>query len=243
MQSNPPPVSSIHLRPAAARGHVSMGWLDTWHSFSFGDYYDPKNMGFRNLRVINDDRVAAGRGFPTHPHQDMEILTYVLAGALTHKDSLGTGSTILPGDVQRMSAGTGIRHSEANPSAAEPLHLLQIWILPTHRGVAPGYEQKHFEDVQKRGRLALVLSPDGAEGSVRASADARLFATLLAPGEQVTHLAPAGRHTYVHVARGRALVAGQLLGPGDAATTDGPAIVLEGQPGEVMAEVLVFDLP
>jgi redox-sensitive bicupin YhaK (pirin superfamily) len=231
---------AIEVRRASDRGHADHGWLDTWHTFSFSDYYDPRFMGFRALRVINEDVVAAGRGFPTHAHRDMEIITYVLQGALQHRDSLGTGSVIRPGDVQRMSAGTGVRHSEANPSAEEPVHLLQIWIESASPGIAPGYEQKAFADEDKRGRLRLVASPDGAEGSVTIHQDARVFATLLAPGQTVVHPLAPGRHAWVHVARGSLTLNGQHLGPGDgAAASRETALTLVGDKD---TEALVFDL-
>src|SRR5919199_1538095 len=177
----------ITVRKAEERGHFNFGWLNTYHTFSFGDYYDPRNMGFRSLRVINEDWVKPARGFPTHPHRDMEIITYILEGALEHRDSMGNGSTIRPGDVQRMSAGTGVRHSEANPSDTEPVHLLQIWIVPAEQGIAPGYEQGRFEDEEKRGRLRLVASRGGREGSVTIRQDADVYAALLEPSESTTH--------------------------------------------------------
>jgi redox-sensitive bicupin YhaK (pirin superfamily) len=230
----------IALRPAKERGHADHGWLDTWHTFSFADYYDPRFMGFRTLRVINEDFVAPGRGFPTHGHRDMEIITYVLAGALEHRDSLGNGSIIRPGEVQRMSAGTGVRHSEANPSRTEALHLLQIWIEPARPGIAPGYEQKTFGDADKRGRLRLVASPDGAEGSVTIHQDARVYATVLGAGQQVTHTLAPGRYAWLHVAHGGLTLNGHRLGQGD-----GVAIGDEGaltMAGETEAEALLFDL-
>jgi len=231
----------ITLRRAKDRGHADHGWLDTRHTFSFADYYDPEHMGFRNLRVINDDRVAAGKGFGTHGHRDMEIVSYVLEGALAHKDNMGNGSVIRPGDVQRMSAGTGVLHSEMNGSKTEPVHFLQIWILPGKTGIAPGYEQKTFPAEEKRGRLRLVASPDGAEGSVTVHTDARLYVTLLDAGARVEHVVPKGRHAWVHVARGAALVGGEALSEGDGArTSDAGPIAIEGV---VDAEVLVFDLP
>jgi redox-sensitive bicupin YhaK (pirin superfamily) len=231
----------IALRPAKERGHADHGWLDTWHTFSFADYYDPRFMGFRALRVINEDFVAPGRGFPTHGHRDMEIITYVLAGALEHRDSMGNGSIIRPGEVQRMSAGTGVRHSEANPSRAEALHLLQIWIEPARPGIAPGYEQKTFGDADKRGRLRLVASPDGAEGSVTIHQDARVYATVLGPGQSVTHALAPGRHAWLHVARGGLTLNGHRLGQGDgAAITGEPTLTLAG---ETEVEALLFDLP
>ena len=231
----------IAIRPAKERGHADHGWLDTWHTFSFADYYDPRFMGFRVLRVINEDFVGPGRGFPTHGHRDMEIITYVLEGALAHRDSLGTGSVIRPGEVQRMSAGTGVRHSEANPSADEPVHLLQIWIEPATAGIAPGYEQKAFADADKRGRLRLVASPDGADGSVTIHQDARVYATVLGPGQQVVHALAPGRHAWVHVARGTLTLNGHTLERGDgAAVSRETTLTLVG---EEEAEALLFDLP
>jgi hypothetical protein len=230
----------LTIRRAAHRGHADHGWLDSHHTFSFADYHDPRHMGFRNLRVINDDRVAPGMGFPTHAHRDMEIVSYVLDGALEHKDSLGTGSVIRPGDVQRMSAGTGVRHSEYNASKSEPVHFLQIWIIPARAGIAPGYEQTTFAAAEKQGKLRLVASPDGRDGSVTIHTDARLYATLLGAGEKVEHTVLPGRHAWVHVARGQVEVNGEALGEGDgASTSDAGALALEGVEG---AEVLVFDL-
>jgi redox-sensitive bicupin YhaK (pirin superfamily) len=231
----------ITLRRAKERGHADHGWLDTWHTFSFADYYDPRFLGFRVLRVINEDVVAPGRGFPTHGHRDMEIITYVLQGALEHRDSMGNGSIIRPGDVQRMSAGTGVRHSEANPSATEPLHLLQIWLEPSARGIAPGYEQKAFTEADKRGRLRLVASPDGAEGSVTIHQDARVYATMLGAGDQVVHPLAPGRHAWLHVARGALSLNGHRLSHGDgAAVSAEPTITLAA---DTEAEALLFDLP
>ena len=230
----------ITVRKAADRGHFDHGWLDTWHTFSFADYHDPRHMGFRSLRVINDDRVAPATGFGTHPHRDMEIVTYVLEGALAHKDSMGNGSTIRPGDVQRMSAGTGITHSEFNASKVDPVHLLQIWLLPRERGLVPGYEQKAFTDEDKRNRLRLVASPDGRAGSVTIHQDAQLYATQLDAGHSVA-LEPAnGRHAWVQVARGAVTLNGIELGAGDgAALSDESRIELTGREA---SEVLVFDL-
>jgi len=227
------------MRQAADRGHADHGWLDTRHTFSFGGYYDARFLGFRVLRVINEDRVAPGQGFPTHAHRDMEIISYVLEGGLEHRDSLGTGSVIRPGDVQRMSAGTGVRHSELNASTSEPVHFLQIWIEPATTGIAPGYEQKAFSDEDKRGRLRLVASPDGADGSVTIHQDVRVYATRLAPGLEVVHRLAPGRHAWVQVARGALSLGG--LGEGDgAAVSDESTLKLVGGKD---AEALVFDLP
>ena len=228
------------IRRGTERGAADHGWLDTRHTFSFASYYDPRHMGFRALRVVNEDRVAPGQGFGTHPHRDMEIISYVLEGALQHKDSMGHGSVIRPGDVQRMSAGTGVLHSEFNASKAERVHFLQIWLLPDEEGIAPSYEQKTFADADKRGRLRLIASPDGREGSVTLHTDSALYAALLAKGERAELPLPAGRHAWVHVARGSAAVNGQALSAGDgAALSDEARVSLEGVDG---AEVLVFDL-
>jgi redox-sensitive bicupin YhaK (pirin superfamily) len=227
------------LRLARERGHANHGWLDTRHSFSFADYYDPEHMGFGPLRVINEDRIRAGSGFPPHAHRDMEIITYVLEGAVAHKDSLGTGSTIVPGDVQRMSAGTGVRHSEYNAHEGDT-HFLQIWIEPRASGIAPSYEQKHFAAEEKRGRLRLVASPDGRDGSLRMNQEAFLYAGRFDGAERAELTLQPGRKGYVHVARGSLVVNGRSLGAGDALKTDGRTLELEkGQD----AEVLVFDLP
>jgi quercetin 2,3-dioxygenase len=231
------------LRPADDRGHVHRNWLDTFHSFSFGDYFDPRHLGISNLRVINDDRIAPGGGFPTHGHQDMEIVTYVLEGALQHRDNLGNGSVIRPGDVQHMSAGTGVRHSESNPSAAEPVHLLQIWLEPNRLGVVPGYHQQHFPVAARRGRLALLVSPDGRDGSIPAHQDGLLYAALLADGETVIHPLAAGRQAYVHLARGRIIVNDQPLAGGDGVHIAAETQLRIGGTGADAAEVLVFDLP
>jgi len=232
---------AIMARRANERGHANHGWLDTWHTFSFSDYYDPRFMGFRVLRVINEDTVAPGGGFPTHGHRDMEIISYVLEGGLEHRDSLGTGSVIRPGDVQRMSAGTGVRHSEFNASAAEPVHFLQIWIEPAAAGLAPGYEQKTFADADKRGRLRLVASPDGAEGSVTIHQDARVYATGLDAGDKVEHRLASGRHAWLQVIRGALTIGGERLAHGDGAAISGEAAVT--LVGEQDAEALLFDLP
>lgn len=230
----------LTVRKAEERGHGDHGWLDSRHTFSFADYYDPRHMGFGALRVINDDRVAGGGGFPPHRHRDMEIISYVLEGALEHRDSMGNGSVIRPGDVQRMSAGTGVTHSEFNASKQEPVHFLQIWILPRRAGLPSGYEQKRFEDDEKRGRLRLVASPDGAEGSVPIEQDARLFATLLADGESVSHAFAPGRIGWVHVATGTAEVNGVSLEAGDGvAIQDEPTLTLSSRDS---SEILLFDL-
>jgi quercetin 2,3-dioxygenase len=224
------------LRRADERGHANHGWLDSWHSFSFADYHDPAHMGYGPLRVINEDRVKAGSGFATHGHRDMEIISYVLEGELGHKDSMGNGSTIVPGDVQRMSAGTGVRHSEYNHSKSGVTHFLQIWIEPDRTGIPPSYEQKHFGAEVKRGRLRLIASPDGRDGSVSMHQDAFLYAGLF-DGKEKAELA--GRRIYVHVARGTISVNGHALGAGDALKTEGK-VALENGAG---AEVLAFDLP
>ncbi len=230
----------ITRRPGRDRGRTSLDWLDSRHTFSFGDDYDPRQMGFRALRVLNDDRVAPGGGFGAHPHRDMEILTYVLAGALEHKDSLGNGSVVRRGDVQRMTAGTGVVHSEFNPSPDEEVHLLQIWLLPERRGLPPGYEQRAFSDEEKRGRLRLVASHDGRDGSVTWRQDAELYAALLAPGDEVRHELRPGRHAWVQAARGAVTLNGHRLAAGDgAAVGDEAGLSLTGQEE---AEVLVFDL-
>ena len=237
----------IVLRKSAERGYADHGWLKSFHSFSFADYHDPAHMGVGNLRVINEDRVAPGTGFGTHGHRDMEIVSYVLDGALAHKDSMGNGAedgkasgVIRPGDVQRMSAGTGVMHSEFNHDQAKTTHFLQIWILPSERGIGPGYEQKHFDAASKRGRLALVASPDGREGSVTIHADATLRAGLFTGGERTQMALDPQRLGYVHLARGNLRVNGQPLNAGDAVTLKNEStLVLDG--GED-AEVLVFDL-
>lgn len=238
----------ITLRKGQERFHTDAGWLSSWHTFSFGEHYSPAHMGFRSLRVINDDRVDSGRGFPKHPHRDMEIISYVLDGALEHQDSMGNGSIIRPGDVQRMSAGVGVTHSERNPSAAEGAHFLQIWIVPAKSGLVPSYEQKFFSEADKLGCLRIVASPDGRDGSVTVHQDAQLWATLLEPGKEVRHSIAAGRHVYVQVARGNMAIsaAGQRLSltAGDGvALSDESALSLigDGAPGET-AEVLLFDL-
>jgi redox-sensitive bicupin YhaK (pirin superfamily) len=229
------------IRHADERGHANHGWLDSHHTFSFADYYDPAHMGFRNLRVINDDRVAPGQGFGTHPHRDMEIISYVLEGALEHKDSMGTGSIIVPGDVQRMSAGTGVRHSEFNASKTDPVHFLQIWLLPSTQGIAPGYEQKSFSATDKQGRLRLVASSDGRDGSVTVHTDARVYAGIFGPGQSAELKLASGRHAWAHVARGSVRVNGKELAAGDSAAISEEALVRVD--GVDDGEVLVFDLP
>src|SRR5512143_319782 len=219
----------LTLRKSDERGHADHGWLDTRHTFSFADYYDPRFMGFRDLRVINEDRVRPGAGFPTHGHADMEILSYVLEGSLEHRDSLGNGSVIRSGEFQRMSAGTGVRHSERNPSSTEPLHFLQIWLLPEHRGLSPAYEQKAFPESERRGRLRLVASPDRQDGSLEIHQDVRLYASLLARGEKAVLDLVAGRHAWIQVTRGSARVNGTELEAGDgAAISKEPRVELEG---------------
>lgn len=230
----------MDIRRASDRGFADHGWLRSFHSFSFAAYFDPEHVEFGALRVINEDRVAPGKGFGTHAHRDMEIITYVLDGQLEHKDSIGTGSIIEPGDVQRMSAGTGVRHSEFNPSPAEPVHFLQIWIQPDQLGIAPSYEQKRFDSDAKRGRLRLIASPDGRESSVTVHQNAFVYSALLDRDERAEHTLAPGRRAYVHVARGSITVNGVSLEAGDAAKlTDASAVKLER--GE-NAEVLLFDL-
>jgi redox-sensitive bicupin YhaK (pirin superfamily) len=229
------------IRRSNERGHADHGWLNSYHSFSFADYFDPQHVEFGPLRVINEDRVAAGGGFGTHPHRDMEIISYVLSGELAHKDSMGNGSTIRPGDVQRMTAGTGVRHSEFNPSAKDPVHFLQIWIQPSATGIEPGYEEKHFPESEKRGRLRLIASSDAAEGSVLIHQDAKLYAGLFDGNESASVELGRGRRSYVHVARGAVRVNGSELSAGDALKiTEAPTVIIDG--GH-QAEVLVFDLP
>jgi quercetin 2,3-dioxygenase len=231
----------IIVRRASERIHSDFGWLDSWHTFSFGDHYDAGWMGFRNLRVINDDTVAAGGGFPTHGHKDMEIISYVLDGALGHKDSLGTGSVIKPGDVQRMSAGTGVRHSEMNAHEG-PTHFLQIWILPDKPGHAPGYEQKTFPEDDRKNRLRLVASGKPRDGSIALHADADMFASVLDADVRADHALGVGRHAWVHVARGAVRVNGTDLAAGDGvAISDEQLVRIEGGVGG--GEVLLFDLP
>lgn len=228
------------LRRAKDRGYADHGWLRSFHTFSFADYYDPRAMGFRSLRVINEDRVAQGRGFGTHPHRDMEIISYVLEGELGHQDSMGNGSVIRPGEVQRMTAGTGVYHSEKNPSPTQPVHFLQIWILPAQRGLAPSYEQKGFSTEERQGKLRLVASQGGEEGAVTVHQDVKLYAGLFGPGEEARYTLGAGRGAWVHVARGEVLLNGERLEAGDAAAIEGSAEILIQ--GTSQGEVLLFDL-
>jgi hypothetical protein len=231
----------IEIRRGDERGHADHGWLDSWHSFSFADYYDPRHVQFGPLRVINEDRVVPGAGFGTHGHRDMEILSYVLDGELAHKDSTGTSSTIRPGDVQRMSAGRGVQHSEFNGSHSQPVHFLQIWLLPDVTGIAPEYEERRFDETEKRGRLRLIASPQGDDGSVRIHQDARVYAGLFDGDEHATLEVAPGRRIYLHVARGQVTANGKSLAAGDALKLSGePTLRLtDGR----AAEVLAFDLP
>jgi hypothetical protein len=231
----------LQVRKSEERGNANHGWLQSKHTFSFGSYRDPAHTGFGPLLVINEDRVAPGQGFGTHGHRDMEIISYVLEGALEHKDSLGTGSVLHYGDVQRMSAGSGVRHSEFNGSPAEPVHFLQIWIEPNVTGIAPSYEEKHFDADSKRGQLRLIASSDGREGSVLIHQDAAIYATILSENEGAELALAPGRSAYVHVVRGRVTVNGSALGGGDALKITGESAVLLSNPEA--AEVLVFDLP
>ena len=230
----------MELRPARDRGHADHGWLNSWHSFSFANYYDPKHVQFRALRVINDDTVEPGGGFGAHSHRDMEIVSYVLDGALAHKDSMGNGSVIRPGNVQRMSAGTGVQHSEFNPSQTEKVHFLQIWFIPNAVGINPSYEEKYFDDAEKRGSLRLIASPDGIDGSVTIHSDAKMFAVLLDGGEQVEHPLAQDSYVYVHVARGDVALNDTPLQSGDGAMLAGGERVVLAQGRN--AEVLVFEL-
>jgi len=230
----------ITIRKSNDRGHADHGWLNTRFTFSFADYFDLEHVQFRTLRVMNDDRISGGGGFPTHPHKDMEIVTYVLEGALAHKDSMGNGSVIRPGDVQYMSAGTGVAHSEFNASEKETVHLYQIWMFPDKKGYKPVYDQKHFAEAEKSGKLRLVASPDGRDGSVKIRQDNELYATVLGPGEVVKHELQPDRHAYVQVARGSVALNGQKLETGDGARISGEqALELRGVD---KAEILLFDL-
>ncbi|WP_404788454.1 pirin family protein [Altericista sp. CCNU0014] len=231
----------IEIRPAQDRGMANFGWLDSRHTFSFGEYRDPNHMGFADLRVINEDKVSPGQGFGTHGHQDMEIISYVLEGALEHKDSIGTGSIVRPGDVQRMSAGTGIRHSEYNASKTEPVHFLQIWILPEQKGIEPGYEQKNFAIAEKQGKLRLVASRDGRDGSITIHQNVDLYVSVLAEGELVNHTFAPNRAGWLQVARGAVQLNDLTLNAGDgAAIAQESLITIRGDAGD--AEVLLFDM-
>jgi hypothetical protein len=231
----------ITLRHARERGHAQHGWLESYHTFSFADYYDPRHLGFRALRVLNEDRVQPGKGFGTHPHQDMEIISYVLEGALEHQDSLGTGSVITPGEVQRMSAGTGVTHSEFNHSRSEPVHFLQIWILPERAGLPPSYEQRAFPAAEKQGKLRLVASRAGRQGSVTIHQAVNLYVSVLAPGEAVTHRLTPGRYAWVQVARGTITLNDTALSAGDGAAVSAETLLTVTARDQ--AEVLLFDLP
>ncbi|MGD0310416.1 MAG: pirin family protein [Acidobacteriota bacterium] len=230
----------IKIRKGEERGHFDHGWLNTYHTFSFADYFDREHMGYSDLRVINEDRVQPGQGFGTHSHRDMEILSYVLEGALEHKDSMGNGSVIRPGDVQRMTAGSGVQHSEFNPSADQAVHFLQIWILPERKGLTPGYEQKYFAPDEKRSRLCLIASQDGQEGSVTIHQDARVFACLMENGKQMTYSMPKGRHAWLQVTKGGLWLNGNRLRQGDGASASDEESLLIKADG--VAETLLFDL-
>ncbi len=231
----------IRIRKSQERGHANHGWLDSYHSFSFANYYDPEHMGYSVLRVINEDVVAGGQGFGMHSHRDMEIVTYMLQGAIEHKDSMGNGSVIKAGDVQRMTAGTGVRHSEFNASSTEPAHLLQIWLLPERDNIEPGYEEKHFDAAEKQGKWRLIASHDGRDGSLLIHQDVALYATVLAKGEQLGYDMGTGRSLYLQVARGSVDLNGEVLVAGDAAKIDsGDAISVKALEA---AELLLFDLP
>jgi redox-sensitive bicupin YhaK (pirin superfamily) len=233
----------LHIRRSEDRGRGEHGWLHSRHSFSFADYHDPRFMGYRDLRVINEDREEPGHGFGTHGHRDMEIISYVLDGALEHADSTGTRAVIRPGEVQRMTAGTGVRHSEYNHSKQEPVHFLQIWILPREQGLPPGYEQKAFDDADEHDALRLVASPDGREGSVTVHQDVDLYVSRLEPGAAVSFERRQDRHLWLHVARGEVRVNGKALAAGDAvATNDEEALRIEGAGTDDAAEILLFDL-
>jgi redox-sensitive bicupin YhaK (pirin superfamily) len=230
----------ITIRKSEDRGHFDLGWLDTYHTFSFDQYYDPAHMHWRSLRVINEDRVQPAQGFPTHSHRDMEIITYILSGTLEHRDSMGNGSVIRPGDVQRMSAGTGVAHSEFNPSGTEPVHLLQIWILPSEHGLPPGYEEKHFGEEERRGRLRLIASNDGRDGSVTIHQEAQLFATVLDAGQTVVHALDEERYAWLQIARGTVRVNDVELRQGDGmAVRDESELTITAHD---QAEFLLFDL-
>ena len=230
----------IKIRRSKDRGHFNFGWLDTYHTFSFGDYYDPSFMGSGSLRVINEDVVHAGRGFPTHSHRDMEIITYILEGGLEHRDSMGNGSVIRPGDVQRITAGTGVSHSEANPSTEDPVHLLQIWIMPQERGLKPDYEQKFFSDEQKQGRLCLIASADGRDGSVSVRQDVSVYASVLEAGQSLNYQLAPNREAWIQVARGAVTFNAENLEQGDGAAVSGESKLTVT--GKDRAEILLFDM-
>lgn len=230
----------LQVRPASTRGHANHGWLDSRHTFSFGDYFDPEHIGFGALRVINEDRVRAGAGFATHGHKDMEIVSYVLEGTLAHKDSLGNGSVIRPGDVQRMTAGTGVQHSEFNHSATEPVHFLQIWIEPAQKHLPPSYQQKHFDDAALSGRLCLIASADERDGSVLLHQDAAIYATRLRTGEVVSHTLPSWRRAYIHIARGAIQLNGKTLTAGDGVSISQESEIALST--TTSGEALLFDL-
>ena len=230
----------LNIRKSQDRGHANHGWLDSHHTFSFANYHDPRHMGFRDLRVINEDQVIGGAGFPTHPHRDMEIISYVVEGALEHKDSMGHGSVIRPGDVQRMSAGTGVTHSEFNSSSEAPLRFLQIWIRPEKTGLAPGYEQRNFSEADRKGRLRLVASPSGDDGSVTINQDAYLYSSLLEAGETVSHDVGSGRHAWLQVIDGGIVLNGEALSAGDGASlSDEASLAIQAQS---KAHFLLFNL-
>lgn len=231
--------NKLQIRAGNERGHTKIGWLDSYHTFSFGNYYDPNYMGFRSLRVINDDRVTPGAGFATHSHQDMEIITYVLEGAIEHKDSLGTGTVIYPGEAQRMSAGTGITHSEFNHSQTEPVHFLQIWIIPAQRGLPPSYEQRAFPLEERSGKLRLIAASDGREDAVTIHQDVDLYVSVLEPGEQVSHRLKPNRYAWLQVAKGEATLNGYALKQGDGAAVSEEKLEVSTDVG---AEILLFDL-
>lgn len=230
----------ITLRKSEERGHFDLGWLDTYHTFSFDQYYDPSHMHFRTLRVINEDRVAPGQGFPTHSHRDMEIITYILSGALEHRDSMGNGSVIRPGDVQRMTAGKGVSHSEFNPSRTESVHLLQIWLLPNARNLTPGYEQKFFSEAERRGKLRLIAAPDGNNGSVKINQDAKVYASLAGAGQKIEYRLDRDRHAWLQVARGTLRLNNTELNQGDGAAVSDEAQINVTAHDE--SEFLLFDL-
>ena len=233
----------LQIRKSHERGHANHGWLDSYHTFSFAGYYDPAYMGFSDLRVINEDRVEGGQGFPTHPHQDMEIITYMLDGALAHRDSMGNSSTIRAGEVQRMSAGTGVRHSEFNASPDMQAHFLQIWLYPARAGIPPEYEQKAFSDAEKKNLLCLLVSPDGRDGSLHINQDVLLYGAVLDAGHAVDYKFAKGRKGYLHIARGSVQVDDHHLAAGDSVAISDTAAINVQAPADATAEILLFDLP